>query len=718
MFMRRFAGIAFLKLGLSSSLLLAIQAHAQDIPVGTWRTHFSYQGAQILEKTSDKIFCAAENGLFSVDFLDNSTRKLSKIDGLSDVGVSALHFNPAENVLIIGYRSGSVDFISESDIVTLKEIEATDLEGEKQINDIAIYESSTLLATGLGIVVVDNGATVIKENFTQIGVGGVEVTATEIEVLGNTLFAKTSLGVQNGDLTSNLLDFNNWTHHATTTGLGNLTTVGSELYASSNLDLFQFVTGAWIDTGIDLPAGANGLHTADGKLLTVSNQSVFELSGGQFTAVASTAGTSINDVESVNGSYWLADDLLGLITSEGASLSPLGPLDDQYSRFRIINNTVYGFHAPPAEGYDGSIKVQGYSVFEEGAWSIKEIEGFRNVSDIALFEGTTYFSSIGDGLFNQSNSEIIKDIPQSDPSSDTVISALESKEGLWLSSFGNVNPIHRFDGQQWVSYASALLLDNEYLDISTSETGIFWGRTNDGRMVVFNPSESRALNLTGLPGQPQDFEISIEDDVWLATSNGPATYTDASFIFESTEIILPTFESSVLFENEQINAIETDGGNRVWFATDRGLWVFNENTSEQVTMFNISNSPIPSNKVLGLAYSASNGEMFITTDKGMISYRSASSVGGRSHSNVNVFPNPVPPDYEGLIGIEGLAKNTSIKITDLNGNLVKELKASGSSASWDLRNLGNGEVVTGVYLIFSSTQDGLETYVGKIAVIR
>ncbi|MEP1096240.1 MAG: hypothetical protein ABJG78_14085 [Cyclobacteriaceae bacterium] len=716
--MRRFAGIAFLKLGLSSSLLLAIQTQAQDIPVGTWRTHFSYQSVQILEKTSDKIFCAAKNGLFSVDFSDNSTRKLSKIDGLSDVGVSSLHFNQAENVLAIGYRSGSVDFVFESNIVTLKEIANSGLEGEKKINDIAVYESSTLLATGLGIVVVDNGATVIKENFTQIGPGGVEVAATEIEILGNTLFAKTGEGLQNGDLNSNLLDFNNWTHHATTTDLENLTTVGSELYANRNLDLFQFENNAWIDTGVDLPASASKLHTADGKLLTVANQSIFELSGGQFTAIASSASTLVNDVESVNGSYWLADDVLGLITSEGTPLSPKGPLHDQYSRFRTINNSVYGFHAPPIDGYDGSIKVEGYSVFEEGEWTIREIEGFRNVSDIAQFEGVTYFSSIGDGLFNQSNSEIVKDIPQSDTSSDTVISAMESKKDLWLASFGNTNPIHRFDGQQWVSYSSALLLDDEYLDISTSETGVFWGRTNDGRMVVFNPGENRTLNLTGLPGQLQNFEISIEDDVWIATSDGPAMYADASFIFESTEIILPTFESSVLFENEQINAIETDGGNRVWFATERGLWIFNENTSEQVAMFDINNSPIPSNKVSGLAYSPSNGEMFITTDKGMISYRSASSTGSRSHSNVNVFPNPVPPNYEGLIGIEGLAKNTFIKITDLNGNLVKELKANGSSASWDLRNLGNQEVVTGVYLIFSSTQDGLETYVGKIAIIR
>lgn len=718
MFMRRYAGIVFLRLGLSSSFLLAFQVYAQDIPVGTWRTHFSYQNARILERASDKIFCAVENGLFSVDLLDNSVRKLSKVDGLSDAGVSALKYNIAENVLVIGYRSGLVDFVSESSIVALDEIEASSLEGDKQINDIALFESSTLLATSLGIVVVSNEGAIIKENFTQIGVDGAEVAVIDIEILGGILFAKTDLGLQNGNLNANLLDFNNWLHHGGTSGLENLTIADSEIYANSDLDLYQFVNNIWADTGIDLPTGSNGLLSVDGKLATSTSQSLFEFEGGQFTAVSSLQNSTVNDVESVNQEYWIAYETLGLTNNSTDALSPSGPIADQFSGFRTIGSTVYGFHSPEANGYDGSTKVQGFSVFAEGAWTIEQIPSFRNVSDVAQFQGTLYFSSIGDGLYDQSTDEILDDIPQSDASLDTIISTISSWQNLWLSSYGNTNPIHQFDGQQWTSYSSALLLDNEFLDISSSETGLFWGRTTDGRMIVFNPDESRVLTLTGFPGQLEGFEISIEEDVWIATSRGPAALPSASFVFESNEAVLPTFESSILFEDEQINAVETDGGNSVWFATDRGLWVFNESTSEQEAMFDIHNSPIPSNSVLGLAYSSSNGEMFITTDKGMISFRSASSVGSRSHTNVNVFPNPVPPEYVGLVGIEGLAKNTSIKITDLNGNLVKELEASGSSASWDLKNIANSEVVTGIYLIFSSTQDGLETYVGKIAVIR
>ena len=51
-------------------------------------------------------------------------------------------------------------------------------------------------------------------------------------------------------------------------------------------------------------------------------------------------------------------------------------------------------------------------------------------------------------------------------------------------------------------------------------------------------------------------------------------------------------------------------------------------------------------------------------------------------------------------------------------NLVKEVDANGGTASWDLLDVTNSPVTTGVYFLFSSSADGVETYVGKIAVVR
>ena len=77
------------------------------------------------------------------------------------------------------------------------------------------------------------------------------------------------------------------------------------------------------------------------------------------------------------------------------------------------------------------------------------------MSDVVLYEGNLYFSSIGDGLYNQTSGEIIENIPQSNVELDTVITALAARGNLWVSSFSNQNPIHRYDGEQWISYSSA-----------------------------------------------------------------------------------------------------------------------------------------------------------------------------------------------------------------------------------------------------------------------
>jgi hypothetical protein len=722
--MKRFADLAFLRQWGLSSLILAIvgSLSAQDIAMGTWRTHFSYKDAKHLVITPEKIFCASENGLFSRDLITGETRKLSKIDGLSDVGVSAMAYNEDQNILVIGYRSGFIDFIFEDRILSISDLATSNLDINKTINDIAFGSDRTYLGTDVGIIVVNTIKVEVSENFVQIGNGGGEVSVSQILIRGDDLFVRTPEGIQSGNLNANLLDFNNWNRYAGSSGYENLILSGNEIFATSGTRLLQ-LGAVWNDTGVDLPIEADALFSVDDKLITVDDSgNVSSFNGSAFQQEVSTSASLVNDIAKSGDQFFFADGTLGLVDQSGNLLSPDGPLADYFSNFRVLRGDFYGFHAPSPFSYSGLAQQPSFSIFSNGQWSANGIENFTNVSDVAEFKGNYFYSSIGDGLYDEAANQIVLDIPGSSAQLDTVLTSLGSGDNLWVSSFGNLDPIHVLNqDDEWLSFGSTQLFDDEFLTIDLSDFGIGWLGSSSGTITVLDPSEGNADLIStsdGLPSSFIDVDISVEDNAWVATSRGPALFLSASFIFSNSEAILPTFENRLLFEGQQINAVITDGGNRVWFGTNTGIWIYNENTSQQVAVFNEANSPLPSNNIIQMAYNPSNGEVFIQTDRGMISYRSSSSKGSKTHQNVNIFPNPVRPNYTGLVGLTGLAGNVNIKVTDVSGTLVTELEANGGSASWDLMDSRGGKVTTGIYLFFSSSRDGEETYVGKIAVVR
>ena len=68
--------------------------------MGEWRTHLPYQYAFLVESTDGRVFCSTTGGLFYYKLDDHLVEKLSKVDGLSDNGVSAMRWNGELETLI------------------------------------------------------------------------------------------------------------------------------------------------------------------------------------------------------------------------------------------------------------------------------------------------------------------------------------------------------------------------------------------------------------------------------------------------------------------------------------------------------------------------------------------------------------------------------------------------------------------------------------------
>jgi ligand-binding sensor domain-containing protein len=213
--------------------------------------------------------------------------------------------------------------------------------------------------------------------------------------------------------------------------------------------------------------------------------------------------------------------------------------------------------------------------------------------------------------------------------------------------------------------------------------------------------------------------------VWVGTNQGVVTFFSPERIFtgqnfDAQHVLIEQNGSlSKLLENEAVTSIAIDGGNRKWFGTARsGVFVMSPDGTEELLHFTEENSPLFSNSIQAIGINPDHGEVYISTDRGMISYRGGATEGQDTLGDVMAFPNPVRPGFSGDIAIRGLAENANVKITDISGNLVFETTALGGQALWSGQSFSGRDVTTGVYLVFLTNDDGSETAVTKIMIVR
>ncbi|HRR94165.1 MAG TPA: T9SS type A sorting domain-containing protein, partial [Bacteroidales bacterium] len=170
---------------------------------------------------------------------------------------------------------------------------------------------------------------------------------------------------------------------------------------------------------------------------------------------------------------------------------------------------------------------------------------------------------------------------------------------------------------------------------------------------------------------------------------------------------------------EIISSIAVDGANRKWLGTyNSGVYLLSADGTTKIRNYNEENSPLFSNTISSLAVDGTTGTVWIGTSKGVISVRGDATTGRESFGNIYAFPNPVRETFNGVLTVTGLMRNSSVRITDISGNLVYRCTSDGGQATWDLINYRGERVSTGVYLIFVASEDGSQAAVTKVLIIK
>ncbi|HYC86007.1 MAG TPA: two-component regulator propeller domain-containing protein, partial [Chryseosolibacter sp.] len=282
--------------------------------------------------------------------------------------------------------------------------------------------------------------------------------------------------------------------------------------------------------------------------------------------------------------------------------------------------------------------------------------------------------------------------------------------------------ILRLTDESWEAFTLDFTQGQYALEIEADPFGFVWIAVDPARgggLIVLDPGTGGNVMLNENPGTgalPSRRVFSLASDrdgnLWAGTDAGVCF-----FYSPEEDAVRPIFESRFLLKDETITDIEVDGGNRKWMATQRGVWLFNPAGDELVHNFTSENSPLPSNRVYDIAINDQTGEVFFATENGIASFRAGATVSGDEFQSITIFPNPVTADYSGSVGMSGLATDAIVKITDINGKLIAELRANGGTAVWNLLDARGRRPSTGIYLVFGALADGKERMVGKIAII-
>ena len=319
---------------------------------------------------------------------------------------------------------------------------------------------------------------------------------------------------------------------------------------------------------------------------------------------------------------------------------------------------------------------------------------------------------------------------------------------LWVmnSQAKGVNMLLFTKDRKWEDYHQELLDDSEGVSLTGLRSMFFDSRGylwfvntswKDPSVFCYNPSTDELLkynnfiNQDGFSYSPTYVKSVCEDkekNIWVGTNIGPFMIQSDEVGQENVtfyQIKVPrndgTFYADYLLNNVYINHIAIDGGNRKWFATNgAGVFLIGADNITQISNFMEDNSYLLSNAINSIAINQKSGKVYFLTDKGLCSYQSDATEPSEemTEDNVYAYPNPVTPDYTGLITITGLTYDADVKITASNGALIAQGRSNGGMFTWDGNDRQGRRVASGIYFVITATSEGKSGTVCRIAIIN
>lgn len=736
-----------------------------------WRSFFSYNDIVDVTESPSKVFGAAGSAIFEKNLGNNNLKTITSVDGLKVETITAIHHSSAFNRTLVGNSNGLL-LVIKGDNTIVNKIgivqETTVAAAKKKINSIYEYEGKAYIACDFGIAVFNLETLEFGDTY-YLGPNGSEAAVSQCTIANGIIYAAcTNDGIRSASIANpNLNDYNQWQQLSAGQWTGAVTYAGGACFSDTNGTLFRLINGNLISFVL-MPSQIVDLRVANGYMI-VTSSNVVHVYNPQLTLAAKFDYWSLpENMASIFTCATVTSETLFIGTqSKGMiavgfngfnpeNITPNGPERSNIFSLEKTPNALWAVFGGYSYTYEPDYSEYGVSKFNTKGWSTipySKLNGTKSISDITVSpanENLVYLNSFHSGLlkvendeatllYNQSNSTLESQMFVPGFTNVRVNAGVFDKAGnLWVTNSMTEKALKvlKPNGQWGTSYSFKNLtqktITDNYSKMVIDKNGTKWIASLLNGVIGFNETLNNKLIVIteGQNGNLPSYTatcVAIDNNnrLWIGTNKGLRVlpgidrFSTENELTTNPIIIMEDGLAQELMYEQGIIDIVVDGANNKWIGTaNAGAFLVSPDGQQTLFHFTKENSPLPSNSINDIEIDNASGEVFFATDKGMVSYKGTSTEAATDLSKVYVFPNPVRPGFEGDVNISALIDKANIKITDIEGNLVFETTSEGGTVLWDTRAFGKYKVASGVYMIFISSEDGTQTKVKKVMIIR
>jgi len=567
-------------------MLFQNRSISQEVGIGQWRDHLPYDYATHVEEFHSAIYCSTPYSMFYFDRDDNTVNRLSKVNGLSDLGVSDISLNTDQDILVVSYSNTNIDLILDDlSIINIPDIKRKEILGNKTINSILNYGKYAYLSCGFGIVVLNLEKKEVKDTY-YIGPDGSSLNVLAMTYNDTAFFAATEKGIYYADIDDpNLAFYANW-HKLPDVpypnGFYNLVHnfQGKLLINHTDTDipeddLYVLENGEWrfLETGNS--DRTLSLRTSGDKLVvsyryfikTYNNSLIEEL---KIYTYGESSPAPSDAIIGTDGNYWIADRSKGLVKSWAGGFSqefikPSGAPTADIFEMATGDGKLYVVPGGLTATWNNTWRAaRMFSLIDE-TWKTYDNSNSTGLDTLRDFVAVTVDPLNSDHVFTGSwnrgmvefNNEAIVQTYNADNSSlePNMIEgypvvkvggmAFDSENNLWMTNSGaeKIVSVRKPDGTalgNWEAFnlgSSTTGIDIRKIIVDSYGQKWMLPRTtasNSNYIIVFDEKNDPGKQMRGLksgagfgnlPGTSV-FAIAedIEGEIWVGTDEGVAVF--------------------------------------------------------------------------------------------------------------------------------------------------------------------------------------------------